>query len=175
MAYSAKAVANVLLALGVRDRIDIDPMKLQKLLYYCHGWHLAIEGTALLDETVEAWKYGPVVGSIYREFAEFGNQPITRKATRVNCEDGNAIVVAPRIPLADVQTRAMIDRVWGVYKGYTGGQLSNSTHVPGGPWDQTVSRYGGNPPKGKDIDDEVIRRWFAERALTHDKRAAANG
>ena len=41
-------------------------MKLQKLLYYCQGWHLAWEGVPLFEEPIEAWANGPVVPSIYK-------------------------------------------------------------------------------------------------------------
>ena len=65
--YSAKAVANTLLSrskeLGIND---ITPMKLQKLIYYAHGWLLAFLGTALIKEGVQAWKYGPVIHTVSR-------------------------------------------------------------------------------------------------------------
>ena len=40
-------------------------MKLQKLLYYCQGWHLAWDGVLLFDAKIEAWANGPVVYEIY--------------------------------------------------------------------------------------------------------------
>ncbi len=40
-------------------------MKLQKLLYYCQGWHLAWDGEPLFSERIEAWANGPVVRDIY--------------------------------------------------------------------------------------------------------------
>lgn len=39
-------------------------MKLQKMLYYQQGLHLAYFGTPLFDEDLEAWMYGPVVPSV---------------------------------------------------------------------------------------------------------------
>lgn len=43
-------------------------MKLQKLVYYSHAWHLVWEDTSLLtDESIEAWANGPVVRELYRE------------------------------------------------------------------------------------------------------------
>ena len=56
-----KAVANKFLELGERDGVsDITPMKLLKLVYIAHGWHLALsEGKKpLVNEASEAWKYG---------------------------------------------------------------------------------------------------------------------
>jgi len=43
----------------------ISTMKLQKLLYYCQGWHLAWDGEPLFDAPIEAWANGPVVKKVY--------------------------------------------------------------------------------------------------------------
>jgi uncharacterized phage-associated protein len=40
-------------------------MKLQKLLYYCQGWHLAWDGEPLFGEEFEAWLSGPVCRELY--------------------------------------------------------------------------------------------------------------
>jgi uncharacterized phage-associated protein len=40
-------------------------MKLQKLLYYAQGWHLALTGHKLFREPIQAWANGPVVRDIY--------------------------------------------------------------------------------------------------------------
>ena len=40
---------------------SIGAAKLQKLLYYCQGWHVARNGEPLFTETLEAWVNGPVV------------------------------------------------------------------------------------------------------------------
>lgn len=43
-------------------------MKLQKLVYYSHAWHLVWEDQPLLTgESIEAWANGPVVRELYRE------------------------------------------------------------------------------------------------------------
>ena len=57
--YSAKAVANYFLARAKESGETLSPMKLQKLIYFAHGWHLAVFDAPLLDEEVQAWDYGP--------------------------------------------------------------------------------------------------------------------
>jgi uncharacterized phage-associated protein len=42
-------------------------MKLQKLCYYSHAWHLVWEERPLFNERIEAWANGPVVRELYRE------------------------------------------------------------------------------------------------------------
>lgn len=54
--YSAKEIANYFLELSAKK--DISPLKIQKLVYIAHGWHLALYGEPLVqDELAEAWEY----------------------------------------------------------------------------------------------------------------------
>lgn len=51
-------------------------LKLQKLLYYAQGCHLAIYDEPLFDGAIEAWDWGPVVPEVYHVFKVCGRQPI---------------------------------------------------------------------------------------------------
>ncbi|QLH42366.1 MAG: DUF4065 domain-containing protein [Coxiellaceae bacterium] len=55
-------------------------MKLAKLIYVAHGWSLALNDVPLIDEAVQAWKFGPVIESVYHEFKHFGNDVINSLA-----------------------------------------------------------------------------------------------
>lgn len=156
--YSPQAVANYFLKRGEQEAVPIDAMKLQKLTYFAHGWYLAIHSQPLIDEPVEAWQYGPVIPSIYHEFKRFGSQPITRQAFRL---EGSAIVL-PTIPDSDAETMAVLDKIWTVYKDFTGIQLSNLTHQPGTPW--SLTRESTNRSRGVDVSDEVIAQYFRKVA-----------
>lgn len=50
--------------------------KLQKLLYYIEAWFLADKNKSLISEDFEAWVFGPVVSSVYREYKQFKYNPI---------------------------------------------------------------------------------------------------
>lgn len=45
-------------------------MKLQKLLYYVQGFHIAVFNRPLFNEDIEAWMYGPVVPAVYEYYQE---------------------------------------------------------------------------------------------------------
>lgn len=166
--YDAKAIANFLLALAEAENVPLMPMKLQKLVYYAHGWHLGLTGRPLLNEAIQAWNFGPVIMSLYKEFADFGAEPITRKAQEMErnpgMDIGDAILYAPS--LDDYQaddkefTKDLLKRVWHVYAGFTAVQLSNMTHAPGTPWYQINKMYNGAIPKYATIPDELIMRHF---------------
>lgn len=54
----------------------ISNLKLQKLLYYAQGYHLAQHGTPLFDSPIKCWDHGPVVDQVYNEFKRYGKQAI---------------------------------------------------------------------------------------------------
>jgi uncharacterized phage-associated protein len=169
MPYDAIAIANYFLDLAKERGQSLTPMKVQKLVYFAHGWHLAIKGTPLIDEQVEAWSYGPVIRSLYREFREYGDRAITEKGFLFKARtktDGTVSyqVVRPDIaddPKAAPFTKQLLDKIWRVYGPHTAIQLANMTHEPGTPWRLVQEAYTGTPlPKGTDIPAESIRSYF---------------
>ena len=77
---SAKTLAEYLIYLNYEIQgqdADITPMKLQKLLYYCQGYSLALTGKPIFYEEIEAWKNGPVVESVYQEYKKYKNNVIS--------------------------------------------------------------------------------------------------
>ena len=164
MAYDAKAVANYILDLATVDGVAISPMKLQKLIYYAHGWHLAVAGEPLISDEIEAWNYGPVVPSIYHDFRRFGNEPITSPAQDFSWDRGRVVVSTPEIPSGDAheKTREILRRVWDVYKGLSALKLSKMTHTPDAPWSKAVAAHGGKIQTGQKISNDLIRDYFAK-------------
>ena len=75
MAHFAARIANEFVLRGLNDSVTVDPLKVQKLVYFAHGWHLAFLSQPFILEDVEAWKYGPVVPELYRDFKKFGSVP----------------------------------------------------------------------------------------------------
>ena len=152
MPYDARAVANYFLDLASSEGRSLDPMGIEKLVYFAHGWHLAVFETPLVEQPVEAWQYGPVIRDLYQSFKEFGTNWIKRLATK----DG----VPPRIENTEEtkDTRALLNRVWSVYKNYSSIQLSNLTHLPDSPW--TITREKGEAV----IDNSLIEEYFQAQA-----------
>lgn len=161
-----KSIANYFLELAAANGESITPMKLQKLVYYAHGWYAGYTKTPLINETVEAWQYGPVIPSLYREFRQFGSGDIKAKATDVGLF-GSTEVPIP----ADPHIRAFLSNVWNSYGRYTGIALSEMTHAPGTPWDQTWSENPGL--RGMDIPFDRIAQWFGDAAAKTQQAAAA--
>lgn len=149
------SIANYFIAKSLVDGVDMTPMKLLKLIYIAHGWHLALnDGEPLIDEAVEAWQYGPVVPSVYHEFKEYGNTPIRKLSTIYN---NRSHVLTPVI---SNDKKEFLDKIWEVYKKYDGLELSTLTHQKGTPWDIVWNDLGGNKKKSVQIPDKLIEEHY---------------
>jgi uncharacterized phage-associated protein len=130
MTYSPLLIANYFIEKSLSSGQIITPMKVVKMVYIAHGWHLAVLGKPLIAESVQAWKYGPVIPSVYHAFKVFGSDPIKAPLTPGNTEYD---LIAP-------QTREILDRVWEAYGQYSALQLSSITHLPNTPWEQIAHK-----------------------------------
>lgn len=149
--YNYKQIANYFIGKSLEDDEPITPMKLQKLIYFAHGWYLALTGEPLLDNKIEAWKYGPVILDLYHELKSFGNMPITYPIIDFDGEE----FLTPKVEENDI--REFLDKVWDVYSPYDAFKLSNATHIKNTPWDITWK-------KGKKIiDNELIKSHFKNK------------
>jgi uncharacterized phage-associated protein len=71
---TASDVADYILASVDESSGDnISNLKLQKLVYYAQGFHLAMhDGEPLFDDAIVAWEHGPVVPGIWRKYRDYG-------------------------------------------------------------------------------------------------------
>ena len=99
-------------------------LRLQKLLYFAQGWHLARFGTPLFSAPIKAWKYGPVVPEVYQQYRENGNRGITEDAP-----------VEPSVFTEDEYT-LLLD-VFRAYDLYSTAKLVQLTHDADSPWAHT--------------------------------------
>jgi uncharacterized phage-associated protein len=119
---TANAVANFLLYLQEINKnvSDISNLKLQKLLYYCQGTSYNRFGLPLFDEDLEAWQYGPVVPSIYKNFSHFGNKRI-----KVNINDSYILQTSSELTKEEIE---VILVAWKKYAYKSAGMLVESSH-----------------------------------------------
>jgi uncharacterized phage-associated protein len=143
MAYNAIDIANKIIAKASNSEADelICNMKLQKMLYYMQGFHLAFFETPLFNEEIEAWMYGPVVPSVYEAFKSNGNAGISFK------ED--PIKLSP-------DEEALFNEVYRVYGVYSAIGLMNLTHSET-PWKSVPTGIGSI------IKTEVMQEYFKKR------------
>jgi uncharacterized phage-associated protein len=122
-------------------------MKLQKLCYYCYGYHLAWEEKQLFPERFQAWANGPVAPALY-----------ARHRGSLHLNPGQI----PGDPEAlTVGERESIDLVLASYGEFTASQLSQMTHNEP-PWAWARERAGVGPMdrSTETIADEDMFEYF---------------
>jgi uncharacterized phage-associated protein len=136
---TAQDVANYFLTLTDDECGDnLSNLKLQKLLYYAQGFHLALYGDALFPEEIKAWQHGPVVESVYHQYKQYG---------------AGAIPI-PKIPDFSIYTpeiRELLDEIYNVFGQFSAWKLRNLTHDEP-PYLQTKP--------GEEISRECMKEYF---------------
>ena len=167
MPYEPHNVANNLLQIAKRNGEDLSPMKLQKLVYFSHGWNLGLGHGPLSTEEAQAWQWGPVFPSLYQAVKTWGSGAILQPITRVVIQPRRPgqrrkrEVITPYIDEDDEFTLALLQRVWEVYGGMTAMQLSTLSHKEDGPW-ALAQRERKNT-----ISNESIAAYFRGRIVTN--------
>lgn len=65
-------VANFILDVANCNKISVDNMKLQKVMYYLQGEWLAHYSVPLFPSDIVAWKFGPAIPKVHYTFSGFG-------------------------------------------------------------------------------------------------------
>jgi len=153
------SVANYLIDKAQQEGVPMTPMKLLKLVYIAHGWSLGLYGEPLIAEQVQAWRYGPVVRSVYNDFRHYGRSPIERQKAVLT---GEGKYVVPTVD--DPDACKLLDRVWDVYKTLDGLQLSDMTHRPDTPWDITWKQSSS---ENAQIPRRLIQEYYYKLSQRH--------
>lgn len=143
---SAISVANEFIRLGMQDGNKFTPMQLLKLVYISHGWMLGFFNQPLINENIEAWKYGPVIPDLYQAVKNYGRAFVDREIPNSSPQQ-----------LTD-EEKSVINFVYRKYGNLDGIRLSMITHQPGTPWSRVFSHEGW----GDFIPNDVIRGHYSE-------------
>ena len=149
--YLPVYIANYLLWLAKKDDYEMTPLKLLKLAYFSYAWYLNLTGEQLFTEKIEAWKFGPVIPSLYHEFKRFGNRPITEYAEFYDTPEDDT----PQYLIIDENDKTswgIVCAVWKHYKDKSAEELTNLTHEVDSPWREVYEEGQNNQ-----LDDDKIR------------------
>lgn len=127
MSYAASAIAYAFVLKGIEEGNFVTQMKLQKMVYFAHGYHLAKYAKPLVNEDFEAWKFGPVVPEIYQSYKLYGSDYII--------DPGLVPKSARPLTLSDTAIDA-VDYTWRATKNLSAAVLMSWTHKDGSPWAQ---------------------------------------
>lgn len=147
MIYPVQTIADYLIWRANADEDlgeNITNLRLQKLLYYVQGFHLAMnDGAPLFEEPIVAWQHGPAVRAVWARFRDRG---------------ADALPTPPDFDpeAVDAEAREAIEEAYGVYGQYSARGLRNLTHEEA-PWRDT--------PIGETIAREALHRYFADHLV----------
>ena len=126
---TAREIADYFLTLQDEDAGDaMSNMKLQKLLYYAQGLHLASHDMPLFSEGIYAWQHGPVVPEIYQAFKEYGSGAIPPP------KDFDSSIYPDDV-------KEFLNEVYDVFGQFSAWKLRNMTHEEA-PYREVVSWAG---------------------------------
>ncbi|MBF0333073.1 MAG: DUF4065 domain-containing protein, partial [Alphaproteobacteria bacterium] len=142
-------VADYLIAKGTKPNGEpLTQLGLQKLVYLCQGWHLAVADEELFREEIYAYELGPVVRELRQRFRFLGPDPLPM--TLVSNADAVLSAGAKRV----------IDDVWAHYGRMPTSALVDLTHVEGSPWAQVWFSVPAEERENLPIPLPLIRNWF---------------
>ena len=131
---------------------DVTPMKLQKLLYLAQANYLASTGQRLFDENLLAYKDGPVVRKVWREYRG--------TATTLVHSGIHAPTQVDLPPLIE----DFLDKVWARWSPLSASALRNLTHEQD-PWKNHYI-HGEHHIK---IPDEDMADYFTSKVPSRDR------
>lgn len=127
-------------------------LKLQKLLYFAQGVHLAYLDKPLFDDPIEAWSYGPVVKAVYDQYQKFKREPIKIEITK------QIEKLITQISM-DSETYKVLEFVYDNFAIYTAWKLVEMAHADGTPWLKAKEN------NEKIINQDDIKKYFSEEVL----------
>jgi uncharacterized phage-associated protein len=158
MTTTTKSVelAKYIITCAKKNNIDIDKMKLHKLLYLCDGYLLAT-GVDLTDESPYAWNFGPIYQSVQIWLSE--------NPDALNLPQECSAAVIDEIEKHDA--KELLETAVSVYGDWDTNYLSLWTHKPDGPWESAINTHGrlDAPISRKDMKEYF--RSLVENNLKH--------
>ena len=121
-----------------KEREGITNLKLQKILYFAQAYYLAKLGKPLFGDAIEAWKYGPVVSSVYNKYRRHESNTIISEADDSNISS---------------EDKDNLKRIWDLFGGYSAGRLVDIAHAHT-PWKEAFES------KNKEISHKAIGEYY---------------
>lgn len=148
--FKAKQIADWILSqVNVEAGDNMSPLKLQKLLYYCQAWHLAIYDKPLFNEDIEAWAHGPVVPSQYRRFSSVMMNEII--------DIRNLDITVPSLPQ---ETEELLKEIMDIYGEHTAFYLEQLTHSER-PWKETRGDLASYAASNRKIPHNLMKEYYS--------------
>jgi len=149
--YTCFDIANYFLKCQDDEAGDLmSNLKLQKLVYYAQGFHLAITDKPLFLQAIMAWEHGPVCVELYNLYKCHGSGPIPIPYD------------VDVLSLFDEETHKILASVQDYYGQFSAWKLRNLTHGDP-PW--IIAHRKGR----KEISLDDMKTYFKTRLAEDDE------
>ena len=132
--YNALDIATYFISVSQKQLIDegvpegITHLKLQKILYFAQAAYLSLQGKPLFNDEIQAWKYGPVIPTVYKHFQKYKNDPLPEVALNERIKQ-------------DEETQTFLQGIWELFGKYSASELVEITHNQA-PWKEAYKEVG---------------------------------
>lgn len=122
----------------ILSKITCTQLKLQKLVYLCFADYLCDTGKLLFTDKIYAFKYGPVVDTVYKKYKEYGYEAIEEETGDIDSKDIFEMPAKSRILFAEDGTGKIIsiEQTLRKYGDLTASELVSLTHKQNSPWNK---------------------------------------
>lgn len=132
--------------------------KLNKVLYYIQGWHMAyFKGSLLFNEVPQAWVHGPVYPAVYAQYRWNNNI----RATEDECNPEKLISIINTFKLTSEQKNFLQSSLVH-YSKKSGAELELLTHAEK-PWLETRGGLPEHVASEREIDLDLMKSYFTAR------------
>lgn len=137
----------------ILSRCQCTQLQLQKMVYFFWCKYMKLYDSYVFEEDFEAWKYGPVIDTLYQQFKGYKDKKIKIDDKYTFSLELYSRIV--KIPEYD-KILAVLDETIKEYGKCSASQLVNKAHIKDGPWDLV---YNSGEGQGDIIPKSLISEY----------------
>ena len=145
MKSTATETAATILKVSQARVMEVSNLKLQKPLYYCEAWHLALNDESLFLDTIEAWVHGPVVATVFHDYKDARWSPIRESKAAATL---------------DVEVEEHVNLVVDAYGAFSATELERLTHHEA-PWLEARRGLPPDAPSRNAISRKTMKEYYS--------------
>ena len=153
-----KAATDHLIIYAASRGIQLNLIKLQRILYVTYSWHLAFtDGRRLFDEHFRAWKYGPVNQRLQRHFGT-----LLHPSDQIGLEHRfheNPLDALQKLTEEEIEH---LDMIMSVYGELSAQELERILYRDW-PWMEARQGLARQEESDRAITDDIILGFYRER------------
>jgi uncharacterized phage-associated protein len=131
-------------------------LKLQKLLYFIEGYHLAYFSESIINDDFEAWVHGPVSRTLYSQLKDLSILYAEISYVRKEDEKLPSSILSKNLTSEQIE---LIDNVLDLYSNESSLSLESITHQQA-PWVETREGFASSERCEKVIPKQKMKSYF---------------